>query len=178
MELRDLGSRICVMGQSGSGKSTLAEAIGRKESLPVVHLDQCRHLPGTRFEERPDEEFRAMHATAIAGDRWVVDGNYSQLVPPRLARATGLILLNVSTRRSFARYVIRTMRSDKRIGGLGVQERLSLPMIRFIVFRSAANRARRLELFHAAELPKVLLDGAGEIERFWTREGLTRRPKA
>ena len=45
--LDDLGPRICIMGPSNSGKSTLADAIARACDLPVVHLDQLHHLPGT-----------------------------------------------------------------------------------------------------------------------------------
>lgn len=46
---------------------------------------------------RPDDDFRRLHEAAIAEDSWVMDGNYSRWLEPRLARATGLILLEVST---------------------------------------------------------------------------------
>jgi adenylate kinase family enzyme len=95
-----LGVRICVMGPSGSGKSTLAEAIGRAKALPVVHLDRLRHEPGLHWQQRPDNVFADLHDEAIEADAWIIDGNYSQLLPQRLERATGLILLDASAGRA------------------------------------------------------------------------------
>jgi hypothetical protein len=77
MQLSDLGERICILGPSNSGKSMLAEAIARDRGSQVVHLDQLYHFPNTDWEVRPTAEFVALHDAAIAGQRWVMDGNYS-----------------------------------------------------------------------------------------------------
>ncbi|WP_294331387.1 hypothetical protein [uncultured Sphingomonas sp.] len=97
-DLAALGPRICILGPSGSGKSTLGVAIGRRQALPVVHLDQLHHLPGTEWVPRPAKDFLATHDPAIAADRWVMEGNYTRLLPQRLTRATGLSLLDVKRR--------------------------------------------------------------------------------
>jgi hypothetical protein len=93
MRLAELGERICVLGPSNSGKSTLAVAIARKTGLPAVHLDRLHHVPGTDWKVRPAEEFVALHEAAIAGELWVMDGNYSRLFARRFERATGIIVL-------------------------------------------------------------------------------------
>lgn len=72
--------RISVVGTSGSGKSTLARELARALDAPVVELDALHWLPG--WAERPDEEFAVAVAQAAAGERWVIDGNYSKLVQP------------------------------------------------------------------------------------------------
>ena len=69
MMLDDLGRRICIMGPLSSGKSTLAEAIGKAQSLGVVHLDQLHHLPHTDWVPRPSADFAAPYDRAITGDR-------------------------------------------------------------------------------------------------------------
>src|ERR1700712_974446 len=102
--LSQLGERICVMGPSNSGKSTLADAIARKLALRAVHLDQLYHLPKTNWQVRPEEQFLPLHEEAISGARWVIDGNYSKCLSQRLQRATGIILLDVSTAASLFRY--------------------------------------------------------------------------
>ena len=105
MTLENLGDRICILGPPASGKSTLADAIGRARGLPPVHLDQLSHLPGTNWEPRLEAEFVGLHDRAIAGERWVMEGNYAWLLPQRLVRATGLILLDLSTPTSLFRYL-------------------------------------------------------------------------
>ncbi len=81
MTLDKLGTRFCIMGPSNNGKLTFAEAIGRAQSLEVVHLDQLHHLPHTNLVPRPPEEFAGLHDKAITGDPWVIEGNYSRLLP-------------------------------------------------------------------------------------------------
>ena len=84
LSLEALGPRICICGPSNAGKSTLAAAIGRKLGGQTVHLDQLHHYPNTNWEPRPREEFVQLHAQAIAGDIWAMEGNYFALIPARL----------------------------------------------------------------------------------------------
>jgi adenylate kinase family enzyme len=118
MRLSDLGDRICILGPSNSGKSTLAVAIGDRLGLPVVHLDRLYHLPDTDWQPRAAGDFLALHDAAVAGERWVMDGNYSIGLPQRIGRATGVILLDVSTLRSLGRYFRRSLVQTDRHGGL------------------------------------------------------------
>lgn len=173
--LRDLGERICVMGPSGSGKSTLTDAIGSALDLPAVHLDRYRHLPDTQWELRADREFEQLHGRALEADRWVMDGNYSALLPARLARATGLVLLEISTTRTLARYVRRTLRGRDRIGGLDVHDTLSWSFVRYNLRNGRTNRRRRRRLFAETTLPKLLLVGPRDLREFVRTEGL--RPR-
>jgi len=115
MTLEDLGVRICIMGPSNSGKSTLAYAIGQARDMQVVHLDQLHHLPNTDWSLRPPDEFARLHDEAIMGSRWIVERNYSRLIPQRLERATGFILLDASTTVSLYRYLQRCwLKRDRR----------------------------------------------------------------
>lgn len=176
MNLTDLGSRICVLGPSNSGKSTLAAAIGRSRDLPVVHLDLYRHLPGTHWKLRPDDEFASLHDTAVATDRWIIEGNYSALLPGRLERATGMILLDASGLASVVRYTRRTLWQRNRVGGLeGTRDRMSWGMLRFILGPGQANRARYAALFEEQTLPKISLPTRRALRRFFRDENLSTR---
>jgi adenylate kinase family enzyme len=174
MRLADLGPRICILGPSNSGKSTLATAIGAACGVSVIHLDQLYHLPNSDWEPRPKEEFIALHDLAISGDRWVIDGNYSSGFPQRLSRATGLILLDVSTSTSLLRYVRRTIfERHGRAGGLeGDKDSLKWSMIHHIAVVTPPNRRRYAELFRQTDLPKIALLSAHEIKRFYSTERL------
>src|SRR5690606_14401014 len=114
--LAAMGRRIVILGPTNSGKSTLAEAISRKLDIPAVHLDRFRHLPNTDWAVRPNPEFHALHDAAIAEMAWVMDGNYSVLLPQRFARATGVIVVNDHYMPRFGLYLRRTMFELQRAG--------------------------------------------------------------
>jgi adenylate kinase family enzyme len=175
VNLDELGERVCVMGPSNSGKSTLASAIGQARGVPVIHLDQYRFLPGSQWRLRPDDEFAALHDTAVKDERWVVDGNYSKLLPPRLARATGMILLDASAGASLVRYVKRTWGSEDRVGGLdGSTEKLNWEMFRFILTSEQVNRRRNRDVFDELDLPKIIIPNRRDLGRFYCKEDLAR----
>jgi adenylate kinase family enzyme len=165
MQLSELGERICIFGPSNSGKSTLAEAIARKRGLKAIHLDQLHHLPHTDWQIRPTDEFVALHDQAIKAGQWVIDGNYSKCLPQRLQRATGVILLDISTSSSLFRYVRRTLFDRARIGALaGGQDSVKMGMIHHIVVVTPQSRKRYAEVYRQLSLPKVYLSSMRAIK--------------
>lgn len=176
MRLEDLGPRICILGPSNSGKSTLAMAIGAALRLDVIHLDQLYHHPRSDWQPRPKDEFFALHDAAIQSDRWVIDGNYSRGFPQRLARASGLILLDVPTSTSLLRYFRRTLfERHGRAGGLeGSKDSVKWNMIHHIGVVTPRNRKRYAELFQQTDLPKIALTSPRDINRFYRAETLQR----
>ncbi|MCQ8279898.1 AAA family ATPase [Acetobacteraceae bacterium KSS8] len=175
MMLNELGPRICIMGPSNSGKSTLARAIASVQGLEAIHLDQLRHLPHTDWIPRPDEGFAALHDAAIMGDRWVIDGNYSKLLPQRLARATGFILLDVPAWTSVYRYIRRCWFERDRRGTLeGNRDSVKWDMIRHIVGTTRDNRNRYRTMMESISLPKVQIDSTRALATFYEKNGLRR----
>nr|WP_313653264.1 AAA family ATPase [Pantoea sp.] len=165
LSLDALGPRICIMGPSNSGKSTLADAISRKTALPAVYLDQLHHAPGSQWRPRATAEFLQLHAEAVSGEKWVIEGNYTKCITERLARATGLILLDVSVPVALLRYIRRCYSSAPRIGGLGSgHDPVTLPMLKYIIRTAPQNRKRHQQLFDQVSLPKILLHSSQEIK--------------
>lgn len=174
--LDDLGTRICILGPSNSGKSTLARAIGQARDLAPIHLDQLHHRPHTDWVPRPREEFVALHDAAIETERWVIDGSYSSLLPQRLERATGLILLDVATLTSLFRYARRSWLERDRVGGLeGGRDSVKWNMIHHIAVVNRAGRRRNDRLFERLDLPRVRLGSARALDDFYRSNGLSRR---
>jgi adenylate kinase family enzyme len=177
MRLSELGDRICILGPSNSGKSTLAAAIARKAGLEAIHLDQLHHLPNTNWQPRPAAEFAALHHQAIACDRWVMEGNYSALFPQRFQRATGLILLDISTGASLFRYLRRTIFEKRRIGALeGELDSVKLAMLHFIVAVTPGNRRRYQQAYRQLQLPKLYLPSMRAINAQYRHWHLDRMP--
>lgn len=100
--------RVSVIGVPGSGKSTLARALGAVLEVPTVELDSVFHEPGWTH---PDvDRFRATVGEIVAGDRWVVDGNYSAVRELVWARADTIIWLDVPRLVATGRVLRRTLR--------------------------------------------------------------------
>lgn len=174
--LENLGDRIMVCGPSSAGKSTLAAAIGRKLDRQVYHVDLFRHLPGTDWVPRPDAEFEALHDAAILEDKWVMDGNYSHLMPRRIARATGIILIGDNRWANLRRYVWRTLFQRGRIGSLaGDRDSIKWSMIHWVLGPSPRNLARYRRELPATGLPYVETHSMGELNRLYAAWGLTRK---
>ncbi|TGU99382.1 AAA family ATPase [Mesorhizobium sp. M00.F.Ca.ET.151.01.1.1] len=175
MNLSDLGDRICILGPSNSGKSTLADAISRKRGLTPIHLDLLFHLPNTDWVQRPRDEFIALHDAAIAGERWVMDGNYSVCMPQRFRRATGLILLDISTSASLLRYFRRTLFERDRRGDLaGGRDSIKWDMIHHIAVTTPKNRWRYRTMFEQIDLPKLQLSSVRAIKECFREWQLAR----
>ena len=178
MQLSELGERICILGPSNSGKSTLADAIARRRGLKAIHLDQLHHIPNTNWKPRPSEEFLALHDEAIASDRWVIDGNYSKCFPQRFQRATGVILLDISTVASLFRYIRRTIFDARRIGALeGGQDSIKLAMLHHIAVVTPGNRRRYADVCRQLRLPKVRLPSIRAINSCYHDWELERMPR-
>ncbi len=157
LPLASLGERIVILGPSNAGKSTLALALSEKLGLPAVHLDQLQHLPGTDWQTRPEAEFRALHDAAIEEESWVMEGNYSRLMPQRLARATGIILITSSPWLRIGRYLKRTLvnRAD-RAGHLeGAQDSIKWEMIHWILVKTRNSDAKYSDVVRRSGLPAV-----------------------
>lgn len=105
--------RISVIGNSGSGKTTLAVTLANALCAPHLELDSIYHQQN--WAPLPLPEFRRQVADFVAGNAWVVDGNYSDVRdlvwaqadtvvwvdPPRWRAAVRLL------RRTFGRVVLR-----------------------------------------------------------------------
>jgi hypothetical protein len=76
--------RIVIIGRTGSGKTTLARELAAAFDVPHVELDALYF--GPKFSTAPLSVLRERTSAAVAGDRWVTDGNKSavrDLVWPR-----------------------------------------------------------------------------------------------
>jgi adenylate kinase family enzyme len=88
-----LGRRVIVTGLAGSGKSTFSLALAARTGLPVIHLDLHFWKPG--WVAPSQTEWREKQRRVLAGNAWIVDGNYHQTLDLRLERADTVVFLDL-----------------------------------------------------------------------------------
>jgi adenylate kinase family enzyme len=100
-------TRVVVQGTSGSGKSTLSVALAEILGVAYLELDGLYQQPDWTGLEL--EEFRARVRDFVAGPRWVVDGNYSQVRDILWPLATTIVMIDLPKRVVMTRVIKRTM---------------------------------------------------------------------
>ena len=133
--------RVIIMGPPGSGKSTLARRIGAQHGLPVFHLDQAFWQPG--WSMTPAADFALVVERMAARPAWVIDGNFTATLEPRLRAADTVILLDAPTWLRMLRIARRTLANYGRVRpdmAAGCTEKVDLAFLRFAW---AWNRTRR-----------------------------------
>ncbi len=92
MKNLSIGHRILILGCPGSGKSTFARALAARTGLPLVHLDTVWwRADGTHI---PREEFDRALDGLLAGERWIMDGDYSRTYEVRVRACDTVIFLD------------------------------------------------------------------------------------
>lgn len=101
--------RLVVVGCSGSGKTTMARALARACDLPHVELDGVNWQAGwiDLAVHDPDEFFRRI-SDAAAGERWVMDGNYTKARAAHWTRATAIIWMDTPRSRVMPQVIWRS----------------------------------------------------------------------
>ncbi|RYG58365.1 MAG: AAA family ATPase [Alphaproteobacteria bacterium] len=85
--------RVLIVGTSGVGKTTLGLQIAQVTGLPNIHLDILAWTKG--WVRKPQDDFERELDEALAGEAWVIDGNYIKSLPQRAGRADTLILIDL-----------------------------------------------------------------------------------
>jgi adenylate kinase family enzyme len=105
-----VGRRISVIASaSGNGKTTLGREAARRLGVPFVELDAWVHGPG--WAETPDAELRARVSAVLAGEAWVIDGQYRRKLGDMVFRAADeVVWLDLPLRIWLPRLLRRTGR--------------------------------------------------------------------
>ena len=162
-----------MLGVSGSGKSTTGRAIAERLDVPYVELDALHHDAG--WVEASAGELRARVRPLVAGDAWVIDGDYRRkLGDVVIERADTVVWLDLPIRSWLPRLAWRTATRMVRREELwnGNRERFRNLFERPNIFGWAwrkhfANR-RELEAWTAGHphVRLVRLRSSAEVSRF------------
>jgi adenylate kinase family enzyme len=124
--------RVNVVGTSAVGKTSVARLLAGRLGVPHVELDALHWQ--AEWTEAPVEVLRERVTNAIAGDAWVVDGNYGAVRPLIWERAEAIVWLDYSLATILRRYLARTVRrirtQEELWPGTGNREGWSMHLLR------------------------------------------------
>lgn len=98
--------RVVIVGTTGAGKTTLAHALAAKLGAAHIELDALHW----QAQWTPAPNFAAQVERALEAERWVADGNYSEVQPLLVASADTVIWLDYSFGTKLWRLFRRTSR--------------------------------------------------------------------
>ncbi|KQY50325.1 isopentenyl transferase family protein [Lysobacter sp. Root494] len=161
--------RVLVIGAGGAGKSTFAARLGQRTGLPVIHLDREYWQPG--WVEPPPEAWKATVARLVAGERWILDGNFGGSLEQRLMACDTVVFMDMPRLQCVWRVLKRRLRhrgSARPDMKPGCNEKLSLDFLRWIWTYPVRRRPAVLGRLQALRVDQtaVVLRSDAEVEGF------------
>lgn len=170
----DLGNRICIIGLSSAGKSTLAKALNEKLGFSVLYLDQIAHQPNTNWKLRDRNLLAKDHNDFIINtESWIIEGNYSFLMPLRFSKASTVIWFDYNRFTSLFSYIKRSLFDNERVGALeGAKKELSLKQIKQILFVAPRNRKKYKDLINDSGVNCIRIKNFRGLNAFRKQQNL------
>ncbi len=149
-------------------------ALGERLGIPCHHIDTFRHLPHTDWQQRDTAEFHALHDAVVAEPEWILEGNYTEVMPQRLERATSVLVIDAPLLERYRRYFRRTLFQKQRAGALeGARDSVKWMMVHWLWHtRRSAEKYRTVAL--RSGLPHVLARDRRDLDALYAAWGLTR----
>lgn len=168
--LNQLGNRICIIGNSSAGKSTLADTLAKRLNVKVLHLDQIAHIPNTNWTPRDRNLLAVDHQQFLdLYTDWIIEGNYSFLMPSRFKKATCIIWLDFSAMGSVYRYIKRSLtHKDSRPGNLdGATSQFNMKMVKYILLEAPKKKYKYVELIENSDAIFIHIRSFKELMKWY-----------
>lgn len=150
--------KVIVIGCPGSGKTVFSQKLAQKTGLPLIHLDALYHQKiWSADADRKKEEWVARVGELLAGEEWVIDGNYKSTLAMRAEAADTIVFLDypgwISLLRTFRRRFQFHGRQRPDMPS-GWKEKISLEFLVFIWRYRTAQRPKVHAVLHGQHAQK------------------------
>src|SRR4051812_16127534 len=153
--------RILILGRTGSGKTTLARELAAALDVPHVELDSLYF--GPEFTRAPLPVLRERTSAAIAGDRWVTDGNKRAVRDLVWPRADTIVWLDYALGVSLWRLAKRARQRSSVLTAQAAEteRRTGLPR-QFLAAARGVLTALRSHAGQRREYPRMFAESANQ----------------
>lgn len=170
LEQDQVMKKVLIIGCGGAGKSTLARRLGAQLEIPVIHLD--REFWRAGWHTTPGDEWIERVRDLLRGDSWILDGNFHNSLPIRLAEADTVIYLDFPRHICLWRLLKRRIQyrnSNRPDMTEGCSERLNLSFLRWVwnFKREVDPKMRKILDANGAGKKIVTLKNSKQVERFF-----------
>jgi adenylate kinase family enzyme len=160
--------RLLILGNCGAGKSTLGRHLAPRLGLPLIALDREFWQPGWVESEAAAWRERRV-PELIAGEEWIIEGQYTSTLALRLTRADAVLHLDLPRLVSVVRVLSRVLFPGPRPDlPARCPERLDPSFLSYVWTNQDRLRPLVLDLLDeaAARIPVGRLRDAPQVERF------------
>jgi shikimate kinase len=153
--------RILILGRTGSGKTTLARELAAALQVPHIELDSLYFGPD--FSTAPLSLLRERTSAAIAGDRWVTDGNKRAVRDLVWPRADTILWLDYPIGVSLWRLAKRARRRTSMLNAQAAEtgRKAALPR-QFLAAARGVLTALRSHTGQRREYPRMFAEPANQ----------------
>ena len=135
--------KVVVIGCPGSGKSWFSRELHKMTALPLFHLDMMYWNEDKTIVAK--SLFLERLSSAMQGEKWIIDGNYSSTMEMRIAACDTVFFLDYSLEQCLDG--IRERRGKRRDDIPWIETEDDLEFTEFIKSFGDKQRPRILELF-------------------------------
>lgn len=160
---------------AGAGKSTFARKLGEQLDLEVHHLDAYYWKSG--WVERDKEDFEKIQRKLVAGESWIIEGNYGGTMGIRLAQADTFIYIELPLVVCLYRVLKRWIEGRGKTRpdmAEGCPEKMDGEFLKFIITTYASRKGamhKRAAEFEASapNRKSIILQSQKQIDHYFSR---------
>lgn len=159
--------RIMIIGCAGAGKTTLAQNLAERLDIPWFSMDQLYWNENWTPAEK--SVIAAQQRDILARDHWIIEGNYSNHMPDRLALADTVIFLDFPVHVCFPRVLWRSFKYRGQVRPhmpKGCPERFDLEFLSYVLTFQKEKRPALNQTFEAFDGKQIRLTSKRDVANF------------
>lgn len=153
-----LKNKIIIVGCPGSGKSVFARKLYEKTNIPLHHIDNIYWK--NDWTHISKEELRYILNDIMAGNQWIIDGNYGSTMEERIIQCETVFFLDYTV--DVCLQGVKARLGKERADMPCIELNEDKELIEFIKNYETNNRPRVMELLEKYNYKEIVIFNSRE----------------